>query len=567
MPMFHADVDKVVLSPEFRQYLAETLLELCAIDTTPRSDLRQFADAERRVFDAIEARLKCLDLPGLTLSRVPINPDIQQHAFYSRPYHTITSDHPQEKSAGETYAGRCNLVVTLDGTAGNTGGLALDAHIDVVKPYIAPRREGNILFGRGACDDKGPLVSIVGAVRLVSQHLKRAGRRLTKPLTLMFVIEEEMGGNGSLSLAMDLSLRSRYDTQVVLECCSSNIYPANRGAVWYKVEACIDGVNLFETAAFIIEEMEREGRAIRAESRHELFPHRPAQTCHGILGNFGEHPSRICGRVDFLIQPADSATNLASALPLIHDILDDGLAQYIAVYGDKTKTIDPATGKPKVARHYEVETMARELVVRVHGASGHMGAILQNDGAITKMASMMRALVTSRDAIERAAGGRARFTLHNWPDASHLLMEGGQGFLPTHPMSQIMDRLRQAVWRGVRRHLALVGRPDIDPTSAFAVTFDKLHNASFAGDPHSPAMQSAISAAKAAGIWKDDQAIRGWDVSCDARIFACEYPDLTVLTTGPGHLIHAHADDEQIDLDELSCFTGFLSRFILDQTL
>ena len=51
--------------------------------------------------------------------------------------------------------------------------------------------------------------------------------------------------------------------------------------------------------AFVNEEMEKEGAAIRAESRHELFPQRPVQTCHGIIGPFGEHPSRICGEVSF----------------------------------------------------------------------------------------------------------------------------------------------------------------------------------------------------------------------------------------------------------------------------
>jgi hypothetical protein len=179
---------------------------------------------------------------------------------------------------------------------------------------------------------------------------------------------------------------------------------------------------------------------------------------------------------------------------------------------------------------------------------------------------MVRSLTASRAAIEKVAGGPVRFDLLDWVDGSHLLMEGGQGFLPTHAMEQVMDRLRCAVWRGARRYLELLGRQDVDIPSTFAVTFDKLHNAAFAGDANSTAMRRAIAAARDAGIWKC-QPVLGWDVSCDARIFACEYPaDLTVITTGPGHLIHAHADDEQISISELVAFTSFLARFILGQT-
>src|SRR5690606_27759557 len=108
--------------------------------------------------------------------------------------------------------------------------------------------------------------------------------------------------NGSLSCALDRELASRYDTILVMECTDNVIHPANRGAVWYQ---CLlkarSGLNLFELFAFVNEEMEKEGRAIRAESRHDLFPQRPVQTCHGCIGSYGEHPSRICGEVSFRI--------------------------------------------------------------------------------------------------------------------------------------------------------------------------------------------------------------------------------------------------------------------------
>ncbi|MGA2500257.1 MAG: M20/M25/M40 family metallo-hydrolase, partial [Tepidisphaeraceae bacterium] len=359
-----ADIAREAQSPQFRQYMVELLHDLVAIDTTPRADIAALASLEGRVFDAIEGRLNGLGIAGLGVWRVPISPRIEEHRLYSQPYYTATPQHPRGQSADLAYGNRCNLVATIDPSGGGAApGLALNAHIDVVKPYIPARIESDTVFGRGACDDKGPLASTVGAIKLCASHLQRSGKRITRPITAMFVIDEEIGGNGSLSLAIDRAFRRRYDTLAVLECCSSNIYPANRGAVWYKVEATLPGVNLFETAAFIIEEMECEGRALKAESRHDLFPHRPVQTCHGMIGGFGEHPSRICGRVEFVIRSTGAAGNLSLAVPLVRDLIEDGLAQYVGLYGDKTKALDPSTGKPKVDHHYDLESTESGVIV------------------------------------------------------------------------------------------------------------------------------------------------------------------------------------------------------------
>jgi len=231
--------------------------------------------------------------------------------------------------------------------------VALNAHLDVVAPYFPPHLRGDVVYGRGACDDKGPVVTIIAALRVLAEVLSSAKRELKRNVVAMFVVEEETGGNGSLSLAIDRELKRLYDTVLVAECTGLKIYPANRGAVWYRAELTPpEQVTPLELAAFVVEEMEKEGAAIRAESRHPLFPQRPVQTCHGILGPFGEHPSRICGHVTFRIEferEQSKATQL-----LVQDVLEAGLASYIGLYGDKTKVTDSATSKPVVGRHYEM---------------------------------------------------------------------------------------------------------------------------------------------------------------------------------------------------------------------
>lgn len=540
-------------------------MEICAIDTTLSPDLKRVRSAETRIYEILEREIRSYGLPGLRLEHVPIDPRIAEHPFFSHLYYTQTPDRPEGAGVEECYAGRSNLLVLIEGEDGGTPGVnqAINAHIDVVAPYFPPRVEGDVIYGRGACDDKGNVVAMLGALKLLGEHLRATGRRLNRHLTGMIVIDEEMGGNGSLSLAMDRKLKERYDSLLVLECADSGLYPGNRGCVWYKIEGELLGANLFEASFFIVEELEKEGRAIRAESDHPLFPHRPVQTCHGIIGHSGEHPSRINGDVSFEIRFAE-AGRARDAAKLLRDVLEDGLAQYVGLYGDKTRVNDPLTGRPKVDHHYDLAETDGGFRVRVWGATGHMGSIFENDGAITKMASMGRALLRSRKALEATAGGAMSLSLAGWDDSSKLLMEGGQGFLPTHRMEDVQTRMREAAWRGLETYLRLAGAPG-EARRALHVTYDKLHNAAFAGAADSPDMRNAIEAAKLAGMYREGP-IRGWDVSCDARIFACEYPGLPVITTGPGMLRYAHSDSEQIDMRDVVRACEFIAYYVLRQT-
>ena len=144
--------------------------------------------------------------------------------------------------------------------------------LTVIAPYIPPRLEGGILFGRGACDDKGSVVGIMAALKVISRLVSEKRLEVVKNIVAMFVIEEETGGNGSLSLAIDRRLKELYDSILVIECCDNRIHPANRGAVWYKAELSCAGLPLLEAAAFVIEEIEKEGRAIKAEKPSSAFP-------------------------------------------------------------------------------------------------------------------------------------------------------------------------------------------------------------------------------------------------------------------------------------------------------
>ena len=564
-PSIVRDIFARTRTASFQRYLRDLLVELCKINTTPNPDVSKMQAAEDGCLRIMERELSGLSFSGARLERRPVNPAIKAHPNYSLLHFTRTPDRPEGLSPEETYANRSNLVCVVPGSSGGHAGqsVAVNAHLDVVAPYFPPRVKGGTILGRGACDDKGPAVSIVAALKVLSEVMPKAGLKWNRNVVAMLVVEEETGGNGSLSLAIDRDLKRLYDSIVVCECTDLKFYPANRGAVWYRADLkAPQGVSPFEMFAFVNEEMEKEGAAIRAESRHQLFPQRPVQTCHGMIGPFGEHPSRICGEVSFTVRfdlPPGEQTEL-----LVRDCLEAGLANYLGLYGDKAKVTDPATSKPMVARHYDIERAGAGYKVDVHGAAGHMGAIRDRDGAITKMAHLVRSLVASKAKLEASAGAPVRFELGGKPYGDTLVLEGGQGFVPTHGINEVMERLRRAACRGADNYLRQLGRPERGD-AVVTVAYEKLHNVAFDGDPDSASVRNAIATARTCGLWKNEPVL-GWTVSCDARLFATEYPGMQVLTFGPGQLTFAHSDQEQIEVDDIRAAVEFLAVFLLKQT-
>ncbi len=549
-------------SPAMRKFSQELLLELCRIDTTPRSDPARMKTAEDACFKILERELGNLRFPAARTDRRPIDPAIQNHPSYSLLHFTRTTDRPQGLSAEKCYADRSNLVYWAPGTGRGRGrSVALNAHLDVVAPFLPPRAKDGVIYGRGACDDKGPVVAIVTALKALSQVMTEASLNWKRNVLAMFVVEEETGGNGSLSLALDRELKRGYDSIVVCECTGLKVHPGNRGAVWYRAELTPpSGTSALEMFAFVNEELEKEGVAIRAESAHPLFPQRPVQTCHGILGTFGAHPSRVCAEASFQVQFPNRPRRDPEAL--VRDCLEIGLASYTGLYGDKT-IMDPAhPNRPRLSSHYDVRTSGKSLEVDVHGIAGHMGAIRDCDGAITKLAHLVRSLTFSKARIELVAGTPMQLCLPG--TAETLVLEGGQGFVPTHSMDEIMNRLRQAVERGAENYLRRVGRPEAG-ADVTQVAYEKLHNEAFAGPPDSLSMRNALAVARKAGLPRQTPVL-GWTVSCDARLFASEYPGMDVLTFGPGHLVHAHSDQEQIQLEDVRKAAEFLALFLLRQT-
>jgi len=183
-----ADWIKTRISGEdFNNFLGSSLIELCKINTTPESDLAKVAENENKVFKKIEEIIGKNGLKG-TLKKHPFLKKIKEHPFYTNPNYT---------HIGWPYDNRGNLVYQwvpeqLDGNENKNSGIAVNAHIDTVPPFILPYKQGNYIFGRGACDDKGGCATIIGALKLLKEIHTKFNILPKSRLICMFVTDEEI---------------------------------------------------------------------------------------------------------------------------------------------------------------------------------------------------------------------------------------------------------------------------------------------------------------------------------------------------------------------------------------
>ncbi len=131
--------------------------------------------------------------------------------------------------------GRPNVVGRF-GPASPKRSFMLEAHLDTqgihgmtVPPFAGTVRDGK-LYGRGACDTKGPMAAALFAMdRALLEKLAEAG------VQVVFVgaMGEEKGNIGAEEL---VELGVGADEAIVLEPTDLNIVHAHKGALWFEVE-------------------------------------------------------------------------------------------------------------------------------------------------------------------------------------------------------------------------------------------------------------------------------------------------------------------------------------------
>jgi len=384
------------------------------------SDLIRFPSTQGQEVEAQAYVLQTMQELGLAAEYRPIPESIVEDPEYTHSDEAVS------------YEGRSNVVGTIGRGEGRS--VIVQSHSDVVpaagwEDAFEPKYDGEFIVGRGATDAKGQIVT----QWLALLALKEVGFEPAGRIEAQVVIEEEVGGNGALSL---IRQGCQADGVVVGEASTFDVFPANRGAIWFRARTT--------------------GKSVHMGRRHE-----------GV--NAIEKMMEAIAR----------------------------MLEY------EKQLVEASRGQPLFAR-YESPV---QLCLGTICAEG-------------------------------------------WPSmvAGECVLEGGVGFLPNKTMEEIKQELLDAVMstddEWLREH--------------FELTFPKLHNDAYEIDPNHPLPVGLNRAALDCGLPSE---IYGWNVSCDARLYA-KLAGLPTVVYGPSDISQAHSEGERIRVDEMLQAATALATFL-----
>lgn len=514
-------VKKRLQDTSVHEWTARILEDLCSIDTTLKPNLNTMRISEQKSFKCFHdaVRKYCESTHQMTMP--PIDPSIISDEYYTWPRYTGQNFQVFK----HVYDRRNNLFYTAEPEHASVHRWLLHAHVDTVPPHLPIRKSNETIYARGSVDNKSGMVVIALVMRWLSE-LKKQGYQTLPVVDAAISIDEEAGGNGSLSMALNLDSASR--SIVVLEPTRLVPHPANRGALWFQVYLKQAGTISEHTFAYltaeIIKELFLEGRQLREEGVHPLFRPEHVQTCIGIWGDWGTFPASACEYLEFLFYPSDSQNYSIQELSAEFEVLLENEACKHGIVINKGLTVKRADGFPPPAYRIQLEAIG-----------GHMGSLTRDTDAAVKAAFLISAILD-------AGLGRV-----SWVNQPPLKIEGGQGFTPKHGLQEIARRIEQACNTGFLRARNRYSVSEEKIT--MSVEFEKIHNEAFCSDLNGSGYQAVSKAA--AIVCEQDSVLspQGWQASCDARIYARNCQD--VITFGPGALALAHSRDEHIKIAEI----------------
>ena len=271
------------------------------------------------------------------------------------------------------YEGRSNLRFRLPGSGGGRT-LLFNTHLDVVPPSQGQQRpfdpvvEGTVVRGRGACDAKGQVAALFAALAAV----KRSNTPLHGDVIAHLVVEEEVGGNGTLAMARR---GERADACIVMEPTGMQILTSVRGAVWFRVVCtgrpghsgrATETVSALKMAIQVVGILERYHARLLAASRgfplFDPFPN-PMPITFGKL-NAGDWPATAPARavVEGVLGLLPNKTRFQVMEEMRQAILEEGdpwLREHFALefmYRHDSHVLDPAHALPRALESACAET-------------------------------------------------------------------------------------------------------------------------------------------------------------------------------------------------------------------
>ncbi|MBD0383249.1 peptidase [Paenibacillus sp. WST5] len=197
----------------------------------------------------------------------------------------VLEAHPFFYSPRSRFAGSPNVVGVMKGSGGGRS-IILNGHMDVVPegtreqwrddPYSGKVENGK-LFGRGATDMKGGVVSSLLAV----EAIRGLGIKLKGDVIVQSVIEEESGGAGTLATILK---GYKADAALIPEPTNLRIFPKQQGSMWFRIEVTgrsahggtrYEGVSAIEKSMAVVQHIRELEELRNARVVDPLYAHNP----------------------------------------------------------------------------------------------------------------------------------------------------------------------------------------------------------------------------------------------------------------------------------------------------
>jgi acetylornithine deacetylase/succinyl-diaminopimelate desuccinylase-like protein len=180
----------------------------------------------------------------------------------------------------QVFPGRSNLLASLAPAGKMRQRLLLAPHLDTVdivhEDQLVPSEKKGRLYGRGACDTKGSVAAMLGAL-IELAHSKQ--RPAETEIIFTGLVDEETGQGGSRAMAAS---GYKADLAIVGEPTRLQIVTAHKGNLWLQLEthgkaahgSCPGlGRNAVHEMARIVDLLETKYAAQLHRRRHRLLGH------------------------------------------------------------------------------------------------------------------------------------------------------------------------------------------------------------------------------------------------------------------------------------------------------
>jgi len=175
--------------------------------------------------------------------------------------------------------GRSNLFARLPARQKASRRVLLAPHLDTVNALdsqFTPQKRNGKIFGRGACDTKGSIAAMLGALC----HLARSGQRPAQTeIIFVGLVDEEYAQAGSRAL---VRTKLKAELAIVGEPTSLRVVTTHKGSMWLKLETRGKaahgsrpelGVNAVHSMARIVDLLETDYARQLRKRQHPVLGH------------------------------------------------------------------------------------------------------------------------------------------------------------------------------------------------------------------------------------------------------------------------------------------------------